>query len=258
MIDKEAEKLRSLIQNNHIEEALEIIRKATNCHKSGINTFIVLNEENSTPNMIEEILTSFFNTRENGIPKHRIWVHSLAYFTHLLWKRRLINWIKRFYKVAFKSANELGDTTCSDRLINDFVQLSKWDDNPAHFHLTLENLDWMDWCEEYTKYLKARIEAGRFETEESFLRWKLQNMPKTKWDNDAQSILIDINTFRSIIQRLRDLGVDMTELSNFEENLLRSKLSELERERQITTLDSRRECLEIGIQKTREALMNLM
>lgn len=162
--------LRGLIQNGLTDQAIEMVRSAKYDEGEAF-VFTVMREEKSTPELVEAVLEVFLGARINRCPNHGCWVHSLSHFTDILWKRRMDKWIKKFNEVSFKGANELCDPNCSNRLVSDFEQYAKYDDDPVDFHLTPENLRWMDW--EYAAYSKARIEAGRFDTEEAFLRWKL-------------------------------------------------------------------------------------
>jgi len=166
--------LDTLIQNGQINLAIEVVRGANNYNEGEAFVFTVLRDKKSTPEIVEAALEAFLGTRRNSYKQHGYWVHSLSHFTEILWERRMDSWIKKFNEVSFKGANELGDSNCSDRLVDDFGKYAKFDDDPADFHLIPENLLWMDW--KYSPYSKARIEAGRFESEENFLRWKLHEL----------------------------------------------------------------------------------
>lgn len=231
--------LKELIQNGRIDQvmgipfSIEMVRSAEDYEEGESFVLTVLREEKSTPELVEEVLEAFLGTRENRYRHHGYWVHSLSHFTEILWERRLDGWIKKFNEVSFKGANELGDSNCSDRLVGDFGRYAKYDDDPADFHLMPENLRWMDW--NYAAYAKARIEAGRFESEEAFLRWKLHR-PETHialdldLDYDAQMDLVNLDGIRSIVQRLQELGADTSEFDGLERDLLTKQLSKLERE----------------------------
>ncbi|MBI4598886.1 hypothetical protein HY734_01670 [Candidatus Uhrbacteria bacterium] len=159
---------------------------------------IRLREQNSTicyPELIEAALQKFFDfrvtdrTEEFKDTRHLTltsakawnwcrlsphgWTHSLSHFTEKLWERRMVGWIKKFNQTAFFGANDLEDPSCSERLILDFAKYGKWDDDPADFHITPENIGWMDW--RYQEKTRLRIEHGPFESEEAFLKWKAEN-----------------------------------------------------------------------------------
>lgn len=247
--------LEVLIQTGQTDQAIEMVRSTEDYHEGESFVFTVLNEEKSTPELVEATLEAFLGTRKNCYEQHGYWVHSLSHFTERLWKRRMDGWIKKFNEVSFKGAKELCDSNCSDRLVCDFGQYAKFDDDPADFALTSENLRWMNWEDDGNEYTRSRIEAGRFESEEAFLRWKLRR-PETHvaFDYDVQANLIDLDGIRSIVQRLQSLGADTSEFNGLEKDLLNKHLSELEAKLSAATQDYQRRRLEKGIQKTRAAL----
>jgi hypothetical protein len=290
------DQLKDLIHNGQIDRAIEIVRSAADFMEAERFVLTVLSEEKSTPELVEAVLEVFLLTRVNRYPEHGLWVHSLSHFTEILWERRLDGWLKKFYGIAFKGANELHDPLCCDRLVRYFGMYAKFSDDPADFALTPENMNWMNWdlamhFARYAKssdnpadfalppknvhsikwmewkvdsYVKARIEAGRFDSEEAFLRWKLRRPETyTTFDYDAQTILVNVDEIQSIIQQLQDLGADTSEFKGLERNLLTmltKRLGQLEVElREVTERDPdwRRKGLKIAIQKTRAALVAL-
>lgn len=215
--------LMTLIHDKQTDRAIEMVRMAKDHEEGEAFVFTVLREEDPSQELVAAVFVAFLGTRQNRRPKHGVWVHSLSHFMKVLWGLRMHSWtdywIKRFNEVAFRGANELHDPDCSDRLVSDFCSFAKFDDDPADFHLTPENLRWMDL--ENDAYTRARIEAGRFESEEAFLRWKLRRPEMyTAFDYDAQTNLIDIERIRSIIQQLQELGADTSEFNGFERDLL--------------------------------------
>lgn len=251
------EPLESLIQKGQFSQAIDLVRSVDHYREGENLVFTVLKAEQSAPELVEAVLEAFLATRENCYQQHGGWVHSLSHFTKRLWKRRMDSWIKRFNEVAFKGANELRDSNCSDRLVGDFVDCAQWDDDPATFGLTPENLRWMK-RDGYTQYWWARIEAGRFESEEAFLRWKLhQPKMQTAFDYDAQTELVDTKRIQSLIQKLQELGADTSEFAGFEESLLTKQLADLEAELPATKEDWKVERLKKGIEKTHMALAQL-
>ncbi|MFA6301459.1 MAG: hypothetical protein WC609_03905 [Candidatus Paceibacterota bacterium] len=243
------DQLTGLIQDGKTNQAIEMVRGTKNYHESEEFVFVVLREEKSMPDLVEAALEAFLGTRENRHEQHGYWVHSLSHFTHILWKRRMDGWIKRFNRVSFMGANELRDPNCSDRLVDDFVRYAKFDDEPADFHLTAENLRWM-------KKIPARIKTHRFDTEKEFLLWKLRQPAPLCWDNDAQTELVDLSEFQNNIEQLQKLGADISEFNETKMDLLAKQLSKLESELP-SAQDRKRERLEKGIQKTREALSKI-
>lgn len=259
-MNEKSDYLKELIQNGSFEQAIKMIRDAEDYNESSGFAFKVLKEEKSTPELVEAVLEVSLSTRENHSPEHGYWVHAFSHLTGILWERRMDKWIKKFNEVAFRGANELRDANCSNRLVEDFAKYAKWNDDPADFHLTIENLRWMDW--EYSEYAKVRIEAGRFESEEAFLRWELRQIKSgikeyKEIDHDACTYLVTIDKIQSLIQKLREFGSDISEFDTLENNLLANQLSELEGKLSRATRDGQRELIEIGIQKTRVALAAL-
>lgn len=253
------DQLKNLIQNGQIDRAIEMIRDTKDYGEGESFAFTVLGECKSTPELVEAVLEAFLKAKPDYAAGHYGgghggWVHSLSHFTEILWERRMDSWIKKFNEVAFKGANELGDSNCSDRLVYDFGKYAKFNDDPVDFGLTPENLVWMEW-NTHTAYTKARIEAGRFESEEAFIRWKL-HQPKTRttFDYDAQIDLVDIKGIRTLIQQLKELNANTGEFDDLEKGLLTKQLSELEGKLSTEMRDWAREGLEKGIQKTRAAL----
>lgn len=133
-----------------------------------------LNEKGASDDLIEVALWNFLFRKPKTALEHGYWVHSLSHFTKTLWQRRsrwaVEDCLKDLMQAAFQGALELGDANCCNRLVNDFVKNAKWDDDPAAFHLTPENLTWMDW--KWFPGAKERIQARRFASEEAFLAWK--------------------------------------------------------------------------------------
>jgi hypothetical protein len=256
MSEETASALTNYLRKGEIDSAMSIIRRAHDHHEAEGFVFAVRKEEASTPEVIDAVLEAFLSTRRNrsGSGGHGSWVHSLSHFTATLWMRRLDVWIKKFNEVAFRGANELGDSNCSDRLVRNFAEFAKWNDHPAEFYITPENIGgWMKW--DYHPYAKARIEAGAFESEGDFLCWELRR-PETHmaFDFDAQINLVDIKEIRSLIERLETFGMDTAEFKDLERDLLTKRLSELEEELPTAKEDWKRERLTKGIEKTKAAL----
>lgn len=237
--------LKMSIEKEQFQEAIEMVKSAANYREAEEFVFTVIREEKSTPELIEVVLEVFLGTRENEKRKHGGWVHSLSHFTNILWKLQMVEWIQKFNEVAFKGAAELDDPNCSDRLVDDFALNADWNDDPADFHLTQQNLSWMDW--KYYEYAKALIEAGPFETEEAYLRF-------LSWDGEAQNNLVDTKAIQSLLHRLQEIGADTSEYDNMANDLLAKKLEELKKKLEEATADWTREHLQKGIQKTSEAL----
>lgn len=254
------DQLKGLIQNGQADRAIKMVRSAEDYNEGETFVFTVLCEEKSTLELVEEALETFLGTRKNRHMQHGYWVHNLSHFTEILWERRMYGWIKKFNEVAFKGANELHDSCCCERLVGDFDRYAKFNDDPANFALTPENLRWMDWKQYEYQYeqAKARVEAGRFKSEEDRLRWTSRwqlRRPEifADFDYEVQTYLVNINAIRSLIQKLQELGEDTSEFTGLERDLLTKRLNELENEL-TTTVDWKRERLGKAIEKTRAAL----
>lgn len=254
--NEKAEELTKMIENGQFSQAIELVRSVKQYQDGELFVFVVLKAKDPTASekLVEAVLEAFLATRENRYEKHGYWVHSLSHFTKHLWERRMVAWIKRFNDVAFKGANELHDPNCCDRLVGEFASHANWDDDPVAFGLTSDSLRWMK-PNEYNEYSRARIESGKFASEEAFLRWKVRQ-PRTQFsfDFDAQMDLVNIAGIRQIIGRLQELGADVSEFSDLMESLLTTQLAKLETELPTAREDWRVERIKKGIEKTRAAL----
>lgn len=193
------DQLKKFIQDGSTDTAIHLVRELLedlDDHERAVHT--VLGDQKSAPELVEAALEAFLGTRQNRYKDHGFWVHSLSHFTAKLWERRMDGWIKKFNEVSFKGANELRDTNCSDRLVSDFGYYAKFDDEPVDFHLTFENLGWMNW--EYALYTKARIEAGRFESQETYLHWLEEKLL-------AETDAIEHKELEKRIQKIRTASV---------------------------------------------------
>ncbi len=250
------DQLKGLIQNGQIDQSIKMVQSNKDYGEGEAFVFTVLREEKSTPELVEAALEAFLGARKNCYKQHGYWVHSLSHFTRLLWEHRMDSWIKKFYEVSFRGANELADSNCSNRLVSDFVKYAKFNDDPVDFALTSENLRWMDW--EKAAGDKVRVEAGLFESEDAFLRWKICTPEVYTYEGwDFIGTLVDSEKIRSAIQRLKEIGVDTSEFNGLESGLLTKQLNELEGKFPAMTSDWERDRLQENIQKTRDALVQL-
>ena len=251
------EKISNMIQNRKVNEVLAIIKNETDYRKGEMIVSSVLYADKSTPELLEAVLDMFHNTRKNSFQQHGDWVHSLSHFTKQLWNRRTDKWIKKFYETAFKGANELSNSNCSNRLVDDFAWHASWNDDLADFGLTPENLRWMaNDDSEFLAYAQSRIKASPFASEEAFLRWKL-NRPETHTihDFEAQTYLVDVKGMQTLILQLEQFGADTDEFKSLVKELLTKKLSELEEKVLTSTIDWEKERINKGLNKTKEALV---
>ena len=247
--------LKGFIQDGLIAQAIEMIRSAQGYSEREVFVSAVLREEKSPPEeLVKAMLEAFLNTRKNYHNEHIEWVHSLSHFNKILWERRMDEWIKKFNEVAFKGANEFEDFNCSDRIVDDFADHAKWNDDPADFHITPENLVLIKWCE-YNKDTRARIKEGRFESEEAFCRWDLSHLKTRFAEYDDQSVCAE--KILNIIQRLQQLNADTSKFNDLQKEmslLLAKTLKDAEEELLEETQDLYRERLEKEIKKIRKVL----
>lgn len=181
---------------------------------------VVLREEKSSPALLESALQAFIESER--LENNASWIHALSHFSKQLWERGLHDWIRRFNSIAFSGTNTgYAERTCASRLVTDFAMYAAWNQDPAEFAITKENLGkWMHEC-----HAKKRALAGRFQTEAAFLIWNIRNLDRSEsgWqeENDA------IESARCII-RLKELGVDVAEFQSFEKDALMAIQSHLE------------------------------
>jgi len=223
------------------EEALALVRNARGYNEGEGYVSLVMptsyrDEEkkpDAAPEIIEAALEGFLATRENRFKEHGYWVHALSHVTGELWERRMVGWIRRLNEVAFEGAIELGDANCCDRLVNDFVEYAKWDDDPVDFGLTAENLAWMD-AKQASGYAMALIGASPFKSEEAAKRFKLlhklRNSSFGGWSNEYQCDMVRVESLKACIAELAALGDDVSEFTELPSRLLRDQLVKLERE----------------------------
>jgi hypothetical protein len=141
----EKEKLKKLITERKIKKAIELILNNKECNIAGDFVFIALKQDPPSQELTDATLEAFLNTRENTYEKHSAWLHRLCHFHYILWEKRLTKWIKKFNEVAFRAANELQCTHDCCILLENYQYYSKRSDTPEEFHLTKENLKWVDW-----------------------------------------------------------------------------------------------------------------
>jgi hypothetical protein len=144
--DEKITELKKLIKEGKIEKAIDLIHSNKECHIAEDFVYIAFKIQGKiSPQLIDATLEAFLNTRENTYEKHCVWLHCLCHFHYILWKKRLTKWIKKFNEVAFRAANELQCTHDCYILLENYHYHSKRSDTPEEFHLTKENLKWVDW-----------------------------------------------------------------------------------------------------------------
>lgn len=228
-IKKKEEKISNLLEAGDEKAVLEIINKVSDYREGESVVVAVLKYENASKEVVDAALQRFLDSRDNCSPEHGCWVHSLSHFTQKLWKRRMMDWIRKLNEAAFCGANELGDINCSDRLLSDFSDYANWDDDPADVGITPQSIQWNDW--KYGKEVKALIEAAPFESEEAFLMWQIQNPDfLSGWSNEAQKEIVDPSKVLTVIQRLTEFGEDRQEIRGTAKSLVTESLDALKAE----------------------------
>jgi hypothetical protein len=248
-------RVKQLLKDGNYEHAEKLIVAAFDYHEAELFVLAVLRHESAPAELLEAALEAFLDSREHRYQQHGFWVHSLSHFTDWLWERRMLDWIKRFNEVAFRGATELWDSKCSDRLIGDFARYARWDDDPADFHITPENIEWMKW--KYFEDAKKRIEAAPFASEAAYISWELKALgPPTKFDYEAQTSLLDIEALQAKITRLQELGENVDDLQDLAKATLDQQVEKFTADL-TSEIEHIRERAEKGLAKTHDALAKL-
>ncbi len=251
------EQLKAILEKNETAKTIELVSAPESYMEAEGFVHRILGNTNSPPELIEATLNGFYKSRRSAQRDHGGWVHSLSHITSKLWERRLLGWIKMFNEAAFLGAAETGDYNCSDRLVNDFARYSQWQDDPAEVHLMTSKITWLE-LSKHNRYAIERVAAGKFKTEQDGLRWELrQTYNMETFDYDAQRYLVDTDRVRSLTNRLKELGEDVSEFNHLLRELLTTQLKDLESKLKAATMDWELVRLEKGLAKTRTALASL-
>jgi hypothetical protein len=180
------------------DDAIRLAASASSYLEAEANVASALETDEWSPELVEVALRAFLNTWQSYSLLHQYWVHSLSHLTTRLWDYRLDSWIEDLHAVAFRGAAVVNNPTCLERLAEDFAQHARFDDDPAAFGFRPENLALVNW--DGYDFAKARLEAGRFKSEQALLRWKLRR-PETHvaFDCDAQTDLVNIEGIRFLV-----------------------------------------------------------
>lgn len=193
--------LKYLIFKGKEENILSLLKTAENHDEAEEFVSIILKDKKTSLVLIENTLEVFLKSRKNNNPMHGYWVFSLSKFINFLWQKRLDKWIKTFYEVAFKGAIELDDHDYSERLVECFAYMANWDDDPKDFHITPENISWINWDHLHQQRIKERVQR-KFDTEEEFLLWRLDEIKQNTMPY-SQIELKELSD--SIHERIREL-----------------------------------------------------
>ncbi len=226
--------LQKLIGNQDFEQAKAFVQgqkgKSSLYQAECLVIEVLRGDKSKLPqDLLDLVLSVFLGAYNCG--DHGEWVHCLSHFTSKLWKSGQFEWIQKFNQVAFKGAKELGVTNCCDRLVDDFSELASWDKDPAAFHLTMENLAWMDW--EYHEQAKARINHGLFESKEALEICRLRGLIEQKAELESLNFelglyLLDLDKLKKIVRQLQELGDQSLAYEEVKKAALKWQLNKLE------------------------------
>ena len=254
------QRLAEIIRAGQLKQAIAFINTANGYDEGETMVSIVLHTEACPQEVIEAALERFVATRENRYERHGYWVHSLSHFTEQLWKRGLKDWIKRLNTIAFTGANELDDTNCSDRLLGDFERFAPWDAVPAEYGYSEKNLRWAGDGGEYTKSAIMRLRSSPFKTEAGLIRFELGGELRkfTKYStpsaSEPQATLLDLPKIRKIVEKLKELGDDVSDLKDIEARMLGRFIDECEQGIKSTEYDWKAKDFARSIKLSREML----
>lgn len=210
--------LKDLVRSGQIAKANEAVKN----HNYEMGTLYsyeeaenlvqkIFKEKEASPALVDAVLEAFLSTSYPN-SRHGGWMHSLTHLTEELWRRRMLDWIKRLNEKSFKISSDLNETMLCNHLVYDFVQYAQFDDKPSDFGIKLEEIDELmgEWTiPDYIKLSKKRI-ATVFESEEELILWRLR-----QYENQEYSeLVVDVYKICDYIQRLRDINAD-TDLSEF-------------------------------------------
>lgn len=211
-----SDRIKKLIEAGDITGAIVAIRDAVDYREAEEVVFSALESNNDV--LIEEALERFARTHTacDRYRMHGYWVHSVSHFFSDLYRRRLYGWIKKFNKMAWEGANQLGDDNCSDRLVNNFLYDAPWDADPAEFFFTEAMLAWElnkrprdDWDSKNQAKIRARLTADKFASEITALHFRLEYLIEPTWSNILQgNVVPNFAAMLKVRQRLAELGSD--------------------------------------------------
>lgn len=222
------EKMIELIKNDP-EAALHKLGNPPNYHAGEAYAYAVFRSELASAEMIEAALKGFVKSRKNWHGEHGYWVHSLSHFSGHLWNRRMVGWIRKLNEIAFGGANELGDSSCSDRLVHDFPKYARFDDDPADFGLSEELLAWAP-KGQYPLEIPERIKLAPFASEADLISWQLLN---SSFRNRGQQGL-DLQAMNGLVSRANDFAYGIVD----RELIMKRIQSEIEKfQKELAELD---------------------
>jgi len=163
VMNKMKKLIQEVIQSGSNSEIHQMMVEFSNdTHEFGYFVRIILSERNTDPDVVGKALKMFSTLNINKSFDMEDWVCALSNFSHLLWKFRLDEWTKKLYEIALKDAREASGNDFAMSLVNDFLQYSKFGDNPMDYGITPEKLLWVEGGCGRFEYEKRRIDEGIF------------------------------------------------------------------------------------------------
>ncbi|HAU07756.1 MAG: hypothetical protein UW46_C0004G0048 [Candidatus Yanofskybacteria bacterium GW2011_GWF1_44_227] len=162
---------------------------------------------------------------ENRFRYCLIWFDHFSYY---LWQRRMMEWLRRFYRIIVLSGLEKDESTVREvrHLIYRFVESARWDDNPREFGLLPGILNGLRKDYRGDDYIIPRL-TRTFSSEEEFLFWKLGRVSAiSDFDSDVQEEgLVSLNMVSNIFDRIRQVGGNMNRARDIVEAIIKSQLN---------------------------------
>lgn len=225
-----SDELKELINSGQTERALELAKSPINRFEPGGFVCVAL-QEGASDELLDATLEAFLISLDNSLywkeNKKASNNEGVLFFQIIgleLWKSRKVDWIKRLNEAMLKNANELGDHSGLWTLVVNFWNHAIWSDDPADYHLNLDNLSW--W--EYRQGIREWISHGKFESEEDFLRWRLGVVGLLERNSKFDMNTLCVDSIIPILERLAKLGVDTSEMVEAKKAQIREYLPEME------------------------------
>jgi len=184
--------------------------------------------------MIDRLLGMYIEMMEN----HSAWAsenrfrYCLIWFDHFsyyLWQKRMMEWLRRFYRIIILLGLEKDESTRREvrHLIYRFTELARWNDNPKEFGLLPGILNGLRRDYRGNDYVIPRL-TRTFSSEEELLLWKLGRVSAiSDFDSDAQEEgLVSLDMVSVIFDRIRRINGDMNRARDIVEAIIKSQLNE--------------------------------
>jgi 3-methyladenine DNA glycosylase AlkD len=221
-------KFQKAIKIGKYSEAVKLANLANDLSECEIIASATLWDKKAPKELLTATLHAFASVYNNPSVMHGAWVHSASHLLWKLWERRLIVWIKEFHRISFQGAREQNNPTCCDRLVDRFVQFAKWSDDPIKFHLTSENIELVEkrWL---FPHAESRVKEAPFKSDVDFLRWQFKH-PEAFYERyDVQIPNVSFKRVRKRVETLKKNGIDVSEFTQMEQQLVASQLKQLKK-----------------------------